>query len=190
MKTTIVYAHPWDGSFNKAVLEEVVNVLGEQKNEYTVIDLNHDGFNPVMTAEELSLYGECKSSDPLVAKYNEILDDTQQIVFIFPIWWYDMPAIMRGFLDKAMLKDSAYSSDDTGLHPIRRIQSTYLFTTSSTSTDNLIHKFGDAINGPIIASTFQAIGFHNAKWSNLGGIDGSTDEERAAHLAEIRSFFC
>lgn len=182
MKTTIVYAHPWGESFNKAVLDEIMKA----SPECCLIDLYEDGFNPVMSQEDLALYSEGKSTDAHVEKYNKILDDTNRIIFIFPIWWYDMPAIMRGFLDKVMLKNSAYYSDETGLHPIRDIKETFIFTTSSTSTDNLIHKFGDPVNGTIIEATFKAIGFHNVKWTNLGGIDGLTDQQREDYLASIR----
>ena len=183
MKTTIIYAHPWKGSFNKAILDEAAEAAGD----CYVIDLYKDGFDPVMSEKDLELYSEGKSADPQVEKYNEILDDTNRIVFIFPIWWYDMPAIMRGFLDKVMLKGSAYYSDEAGLHAVRNIKETYIFTTSSTSTDNLVHRFGDAVNGPIIGATFKAVGFHNAVWNNLVGIDGLGRQEREEHLAKVRT---
>ena len=70
---TIIFSHPWNGSFNKAILDKVVEKLDETKEKYTIIDLNKDKFNPVMTEEELSLYSQGKSIDPLVEKYQEIL---------------------------------------------------------------------------------------------------------------------
>lgn len=70
---------------------------------------------------------------------------------------------------------------------MRNIKETYIFTTSSTSTDNLVHRFGDAVNGPIIGATFKAIGFHSAVWNNLGGIDGLGRQEREEHLAKVRT---
>lgn len=80
MKTTIVYAHPWEGSFNSAVLKEAEKATGD----YELIDLYADEFNPVMSKEELAVYGRGEFLDPLVAKYNRILDDTDRIIFIFP----------------------------------------------------------------------------------------------------------
>ena len=76
---TIVFAHPWDGSFNKVILDQVVKKLDEIKEKYTVIDLNKDAFNPVMTEKELSLYSQGKSIDPLVLKYQEILKNTNEL---------------------------------------------------------------------------------------------------------------
>ena len=43
---TVIFSHPWDGSFNKAILDQVVKKLDETKEKYTVIDLNKNGFNP------------------------------------------------------------------------------------------------------------------------------------------------
>lgn len=182
MKMTIVYAHPYDKSFNHAVLEEVKAVSGD----CYVIDLYADGFNPVLTREELAVYGKGQSLDPLVATYNQILDDTNRIVFIFPMWWYDMPAMMRGFLDKVMLEGSAYYTDNTGLHPIRNIAETYLFTTASTPTEVLMDVFRNPMGAAHIADTLEIVGCHNIKWLNLGAIDGTTEEQRKVHLAQVR----
>ncbi|WP_263432125.1 NAD(P)H-dependent oxidoreductase [Leuconostoc gasicomitatum] len=52
-KTTIIYVHPYDGSYNHAVLETVVSNMKQQKINYNVIDIYKDGFNPVYSSEEL-----------------------------------------------------------------------------------------------------------------------------------------
>lgn len=97
---TIVYAHPWDGSFNNAMLKETKKVLNNNGQEYTLIDLNKDNFNPVMTQNDLSVYGKSGFKDPVVDKYIQILQKTEKIIFIFPIWWMGAPAILKGFFDK------------------------------------------------------------------------------------------
>ena len=112
---TIVFAHPWNGSFNKAILDKVVEKLDETKEKYTIIDLNKDGFNPVITEKDLELYSQGKSADPLVLKYQEILKNTDELILIFPIWWMSLPAILKGFFDKVMTKGFAYESTQTGI---------------------------------------------------------------------------
>ncbi len=42
---TIIFAHPWHGSFNKAILDTVTSTLEKEKKEYQLIDLNKDNFN-------------------------------------------------------------------------------------------------------------------------------------------------
>ena len=182
MKTTIIIAHPWDGSFNKAILKEITT----QVPDHYVIDLCKDGFDPVLSEQDLAIYNEGKSTDPLVKKYNEILDDTNRLLFVFPIWWYDMPAILKGFFDKVLLVNSAYAADDKSLTALRHISETYVITTSFASTEDIVEKFGDPIQGTWINATFEMVGFHNAKWMNLGRIESSTEEERKAYLAQIK----
>lgn len=188
MKTTIVYAHPWEKSLTHGVLEKAIETLKHRKDEVTVIDLYKDHFDPVMSEEDLRLYGQGKSADPLVAHYSSILDTTEKILFIFPVWWYDMPAIMRGFLDKVLLSGSAYTEDQKGMHPVRNISHTVLLTTSSAPTDALIHTFGDPINGTMIKGTFASVGFFHATWHNFGGINGASEKEISQHLASIPDF--
>ncbi len=183
--TLIVYAHPRDDSFNNAVLDAVCGSL----SEYSLIDLYSDGFDPAMTAQELSMYKDGDFCDPLVERYARMLDSAKRAVFIFPIWWYDMPAMLRGFFDKVMLVGSAYDSDADGLHPLRDIESTYLFTTSSSTTEELVEKFGDPIHGANIAATLELCGFHDIVWKNMGAIDTSSDDERREYLDEVRAIF-
>jgi len=95
---TVIFSHPWDGSFNRAILDQVMKKLDETKEKYTVIDLNKDGFNPVMTEKELSLYSQGKSIDPLVLKYQEILKNTDELILIFPVWWMSTTAEAPKFL--------------------------------------------------------------------------------------------
>lgn len=184
MNTTIVFAHPWKESLNGSILQQVMDKLQKDGDAVNLIDLYKDGFNPVMSEKDLALYGLGKSADPMVDRYNEILDSTEKIIFLFPIWWYDMPAILRGFFDKVMLSGSAYTEDDQGMHPVRSIQNTILLTTSSAPTDILINSFGDPVNGTIIAGTFQAVGFFNARWHNLS-LKGKTAQEISQYIDSI-----
>ena len=182
MKTTIIFAHPWSGSFNRAVLNTVMAAGGNSN----LIDLYQDNFNPVMSAPELALYGKGQYIDPLIGRYIAILKETARAIFIFPIWWYDMPAILRGFFDKVMFSGSAYHEDEQGLHPLLNIGRTLLFTTSSTPTRALTHDFGDPINGTIINGTLKALGFNNAQWHNLGLMNNASSKERNDFLAKVK----
>lgn len=187
MKTTVIYAHPWSGSFNRAMLDRVTASLQQEKTSFHLIDLNGDGFNPVLSEKELALYGQGKSADPLVARYNRMLDETDRVILIFPVWWYDMPAVLRGFFDKVMLTGSAYGENETGMYALRNIGKTILFTSSAASTEELVEEFGDPVNGTIIRGTFRFIGFNNAVWHNLGRIHQSSPAQREEFLAAVPS---
>lgn len=184
MNTTIVFAHPWKDSFNRAVLDKVMEKLQREGNTVTLIDLYRDGFDPVLSEKDLALYSQGKSADPMVDRYNAILDRTEKILFLFPIWWYDMPAILRGFFDKVMLSGSAYTEDAQGMHPVRNILHSTLITSSTAPAEALVQDFGDPVNGTIIKGTFNAIGFFNATWHNFS-LGGKTGAEITEYLDSV-----
>lgn len=98
----IVYCHPYNQSFSHAELDAVKKNLHRRGVKYEVIDLYKDGFNPVYSTEELKLYHQGGTTDPLVSKYLSLCQQATTIIFITPIWWNSIPGILKGFIDKVM----------------------------------------------------------------------------------------
>lgn len=97
----IVFAHfDSKGSHNAAVLRHVKARLESEKSPYEVIDLYADGFDPVLRPER---------QDPLVPKYQAMIKKAKRLIFIYPVWWYNAPAILKGFIDKVFLPGFAYN---------------------------------------------------------------------------------
>ena len=182
---TVIFSHPWDGSFNKAILDQVVKKLDETKEKYTVIDLNKDAFNPVMTEKELSLYSQGKSIDPLVLKYQEILKNTDELILIFPVWWMSMPAILKGFFDKVMLRGFAYESGKYGIKGLLSIKSAKMITTAEAPKFLLnIMGFGMMMR----KANLGGVGIKNTKWIHYSLRVKGKDEDRKKFLEKVGKF--
>ncbi|MFJ6922784.1 MAG: NAD(P)H-dependent oxidoreductase [Lactobacillus gallinarum] len=94
------------------------------------MDLYWDNFNPAYDARELSLFKAGKTSDPNVKKYQKLLKEANRLIFTFPVWWNDTPAIIKGFIDKVMKKQFAYDVGATGvIGHLRNIQRVEVMTT-------------------------------------------------------------
>lgn len=181
---TIVSAHPWHGSFNHAILETVISKLNDEEVEYRIIDLPADGFNPAMTAEDLSLYSKGESNDRLVKKYRRMLQQTDEIIFIFPIWWGMIPAILKGFFDKVLLKGSAFTYSPSGdMIPMLNISRTLLISTSQGET--AIYR--PYIEGYLIPYLLNSVGMTGAEWYNCDRTSHGPAENREDFLALIAS---
>ncbi|TLX77027.1 flavodoxin family protein [Labilibacter sediminis] len=190
MKTTIVFAHPWHGSFNKAILDAVINKLEAKSKEYHIIDLNKDNFNPVLQEKDLALYSKGETSDKLVLSYQEILKETSELIFMFPIWWYDLPAVLKGFVDKVMLKNFSYVETKYGLKGIlTHINKTAVITTSEYPTWYLKFLSGNPIKGTFINKTLKGVGLRNIKWVNSEYTTSGKNEKRKEFLRKIESLF-
>ncbi|WP_165021136.1 NAD(P)H-dependent oxidoreductase [Dysgonomonas sp. ZJ279] len=179
---TIVLAHPWHGSFNKAILDTVTAKFDKENKAYQVIDLHKDNFDPAFTEKELAVFNQGKALDPLVIQYQAVLKNADEIIFIFPIWWGTMPAILKGFFDKVLLVNFAYSYEG-GWTPLLKINKGTVITTSQSPTEN----FRSSIEDNFIPSMLNSIGINNATWLNNEETSSGTDEQRKDFLKKVEN---
>ncbi|AIW84281.1 NAD(P)H dehydrogenase (Quinone) [Bacillus mycoides] len=107
MNVLIIYAHPNPSSFNGAILEHVQKGLEETNHSVTLLDLYKEQFDPVLVFN-----GEKKRRDLLneeeTKRYRELVQKADILLFIYPIWWWSMPAILKGFIDRIFIAGFAY----------------------------------------------------------------------------------
>lgn len=179
---TIVYSHPYDKSFNHEILNEVTKELADNGRSYKVINLYKENFNPVLGMEDYAVYPEGKTTDEDVREYQKILEDTNHIIFIFPIWWGMMPAILKGFIDKTFLKGVVFDFTPEGsMLPCLDIKRTTVITTSQQASE-IIAPFMEGYFFPQVLST---VGMNNIDWHNCPKAKSGTPAHRAEFLAEV-----
>ena len=177
---TIIFSHPWHGSFNKAILDAITAKLEKENKDYQVIDLHKDGFNPVISEAELAGYNQGKATDPLVLKYQEYVSKTDEILFIFPNWWNTIPAILKGFFDKVLLKDFAFNYVG-GFNPLLSINKSLVITTCEHPSANFEYFITHCFAEDMLAS----VGIKNMQWLNCTGTSHGGDENRKAFLEKV-----
>ncbi|MEW3992011.1 NAD(P)H-dependent oxidoreductase [Bacillus altitudinis] len=187
---TIVYAHPWDGSYNHAILTSITEKLETKREPFQVIDLYKDGFNPVFTAEELKHFHKGETPYSLVKDYQEKLKQSTELIFIFPVWWWDLPAMLKGFIDKVMLSGFAFIEDqNTGTLQglLTNIKKTTVISTSTTDKEYIESEAGNAIQSVFINRTLADLGLKNesTKWIHFSRVNLTTDEKRKQFLKDI-----
>jgi NAD(P)H dehydrogenase (quinone) len=184
MKTCIIIAHPYHKSFNYAVLNQVKQSL---EGAYSVIDLYQDQFNPVLYPEELKSYNHGTILDPKVLKYQELILDAQQLIFIFPIWWYGMPAILKGFLDKVLTPGFAFDEDTSGLvGRLTHIKRVIAITSSEVTNQYLTHEVGNPIGVAFLETTLNVCGIkHEKVWLNCEHIASGSKQLREDFLKHV-----
>lgn len=183
IETLIVYCHPYEMSLSAAVLTAVEAGLDRAGCSFEVCDLYADGFDPVLRAPDLALYGEGGTNDELVRRYQGQLSRARYLVLVAPVWWNDIPAMLKGWIDKVMLVGFSWEATGHGLSGTlgRVIESVDVFTTSAEPTEHL----RAAIMATLMDGTFAQLGVERRAWHNFGGIDQSTPEGRKGWLAEV-----
>lgn len=125
MNVLIVYAHPEPRSFNRALLDTSVRVLQEEGHEVVVSDLYAMGFNPVANGNDFT---DRRFPDALqydreqkqASQRHGFVDDIQVeidklmrsdlLILQFPLWWFSVPAIMKGWIDRVFANGTVYGA--------------------------------------------------------------------------------
>ncbi|WP_306119756.1 MULTISPECIES: NAD(P)H-dependent oxidoreductase [unclassified Roseitalea] len=114
MRVLVVYCHPVPESFCAAVRDTVLAALGEAGHETRLIDLYAIGFDPVMGCEERRLYNETGNPHPM-PEQAEQLKWAEAMVFVYPTWWYGLPAMLKGWLDRVWTPEITFAiAPDSG----------------------------------------------------------------------------
>ena len=123
MKVLIVFAHPDSRSLNASMRDVCVDELVRQGHAVEVSDLYAMRFNPVVSREDFPLlpaderlkvglaskvgYASGQLTDDVMGEIAK-LKWADAIIFHFPLWWYSMPAILKGWVDRVFAYGFAY----------------------------------------------------------------------------------
>jgi NAD(P)H dehydrogenase (quinone) len=103
----IIFAHPANKlSHNAVVLEYVKQRISGMSREYAVIDLYAEKFDPLLRLID-ERDAVAKNSQG-VRGYQELISRSERLIFIYPVWWYNMPSILKGFIEKVFTSGFAF----------------------------------------------------------------------------------
>jgi NAD(P)H dehydrogenase (quinone) len=168
MRVHVIIDHPWKGSFNYAILEALTEGLLQAHHTVDLLDLNLEQFNPVFSSDELALYANGGSLDPNVSDYQKRLLFTNYLVMIFPIWWYVMPARLKGWMDKVLLPGFAFTKGQFPEPLLTHLKGAMILTTSGAPNDVIYKTYHRAIDWVLGKGTLEFCGISPIIWHNFG----------------------
>ncbi len=108
MRVLVVYCHPVPESFCAALRDAALEAIKARGCEARLVDLYAEKFDPVMTGDERRRYNEQAPADPALQQHIDHLHWAEAIVFVYPTWWYGLPAMLKGWLDRVWATDVAF----------------------------------------------------------------------------------
>lgn len=106
-KYLIIYAHPSHEGHCGYLLKQVENKFKQKDIDYELIDLYQLNYNPILKNEELYSAGRKEIDDQNLA-FQEKIKTAESLLFIYPTWWQNIPAILKGFLDRVFTSDFGF----------------------------------------------------------------------------------
>ena len=115
----IVYAHPETPGWAPLTLKEVERQLKKQNQKCNVIDLYKIKYDPVLHEDEHYTAGE-RAISAQNKKFQQMIKDTDKLIFIHPVWWNGMPAILKGWMDRVLTARFAFKY--RGIIPVKLLK--------------------------------------------------------------------
>lgn len=123
MNVLIIHAHPEPQSFTSSMLKTAVAELTHAGHEVVVSDLYAMDWNPVASAADFGtrknpdylVYAmeqrhsyEAGSIAPDIAAEVEKLKKADLVIFNFPVYWFSVPAMLKGWIDRVLISGVCY----------------------------------------------------------------------------------
>jgi len=118
MNILIVYSHPSKKSYTFQILEQLKNILAIQNWDVEISDLYAMNFQSNMTEKEYEREGfantELPISNDILTEHKKI-ENADCIIFLYPVWWSDCPAMLKGWFDRVYSVGYAYGDNSNSL---------------------------------------------------------------------------
>jgi NAD(P)H dehydrogenase (quinone) len=124
-KVLIIHAHPENQSFCSSLKNEAVSFFQSQGADVKVSDLYAMGFNPVgdkhdflqlenpdffkYQMEQVHAYQNNLFEGSLKTEMDK-LEWCDTLIFNFPLWWFGLPAILKGWVDRVFAMGLTYGA--------------------------------------------------------------------------------
>jgi NAD(P)H dehydrogenase (quinone) len=195
----VVSAHPVPDSYVAAVRAAAVAGLAAGGHDVDDLDLDAEGFQPLLTREQWEGHRWTGVETPTaappggrlpadVAAHAARLRAADALVLVYPTWWGGPPAIMKGWLDRVWVEGVAFSFRTDGRrtrHELRRIR--YLVAITTHGSPKRINAVEGEPGKRLVLRQLRAACHPRVRtrWIARYGIDQSDEAGRRSFLDDV-----
>lgn len=186
MRFLVVYAHPVEESYVSALHAQVVRSLREAEHEVDDCDLYGEGFQPVLSRDERRAYHKVEANRAFAKQEIDRLLASDGLVLVFPTWWFGMPAILKGYIDRVFVPGVAFDLAHGRTQPLLRNIVRFAVVTTYGSPWWLIKLMGEP-NRRVLMWGLRDLfsGKVRALWLARYGMDTIDDAARGRFLQKV-----
>ena len=183
-KILIINGHPDTKSFNYALSQAYLEGARQTEAQISLLNLAELNFDPNLQ------YGYRKRSElepDLLAAIQKI-KEADHLVWVFPMWWYSMPALMKGFIDRSFLPGITFEKVEGKAFPRQLLKgkTARIILTADTPRwyDRLF--MGSPAIRQFKKGTLEFCGIKPVKLTYIAVIKDSSQEFREKWLKKVR----
>jgi len=179
MHVLTVLDHPDPASFSAAVAERFGAGAKAAGHTVELADLNVEGFDPRWTQADVDVRDtETPPADVLAEQARIARADA--ICLVFPLFWWGMPAMTKGWVDRVWSWGWAYDQLDDPEISLQRPRAGVLLVPAGARSDEMEDAgYHSALKTNWINGTFGYFGFTHRRLEILNGSTGSSERREA-----------
>ena len=160
MRILTVLANPNKHCFSRVLVEKLFEVAGDKGHECDLLDLYREDFNPILSEEDFEAFNRGRTPDDIKAQQDRIAQ-ADVVAFFHPVWWFGMPAVMKGWIDRVFSYGFAYGHDSRGVKPLLTGKKAILVNTAGGAKKQSYDETGfqDAMVKLLDLGIYQFVGF-------------------------------
>lgn len=110
MHALIVTAHPETTSLTHSVAAQIAGGISQsgEENSFEIADLAAEGFDPRFTEADLAVHRTQAPPPADVAAEQARIDRSDALVLVYPVYWWSMPGLLKGWIDRVFVNGWAY----------------------------------------------------------------------------------
>ena len=189
MRVLVIFAHPLGDSYAATLRDTVVAALEAGGHTVDLCDLYQEDFDPTLSAQEWRDYENTSENTRAVSRHVERLRHAEGIVFVFPSWWYGMPAILKGYFDRVWLPGVAFEFGPQAIRPLLMgIRMFGVVTTTGAPEWFTRIYMGNPSRKVLMRGLARLVVAPRAErfWLALYGMENATDAKRTAFIEQVR----
>ena len=183
MNASIILAHPRPGSLNHALAAAAAEALSQAGVVVRFHDLYAEGFDPRLAPEELE---STVFVDDLARRHAAEILEAERIVVIHPSWFFQVPAVLKGWIDRVLREGVAFERAEDGVHGRLRAELALVVTTANAPRSYEENVLGDPLTTFWRDCVWLPAGVGLVERRVLGPVRGSSPAQRGAWLDEVR----
>lgn len=176
----IVTAHPIETSLSHTLAQRIAGKLQEQGTQVEIADLHAEGFSPAMIRADLDLYhGDASALPDDVLREQQRVERADMLIFVFPFYWWSVPALLKGWFDRVLTVNWAYKVGEEGriVGNLRDVPVRLVATAGSDIAGFDKHGYSAAIQSQIVEGVFGFCGLKNVTLDILYEADSASPQQ-------------
>ncbi|WP_426235308.1 NAD(P)H-dependent oxidoreductase [Pararhizobium sp. DWP1-1-3] len=116
MHALIVVAHPDQGSLTHSVARHLAGGIAQpgEAHSFEIADLSAEGFDPGFKLADLATHRRESPIPSDVAAEQARIDRADALVLVYPVYWWSMPGLLKGWIDRVFSNGWAYDDSQGG----------------------------------------------------------------------------